>query len=478
MNKLSLLILLISISFMSAFSQGVGINGTGNAPDASAGLDVSFTNKGLLLPRMTTAERDAIVSPANSLLIFNTTTRCYEGYDAPSSYWVAFGCIGCTVPTGVTASASPNPICEGSNLTLTGSATGATTWSWTGPNSYTSTLQSPTLTGITTAGAGVYILTASNTCSSVQASTASVTVNAAPTTAAAGFDINPACGVSTATLAGNTPTVGTGTWTVVSGTATITTPSSPTSGVTGLVVPGTATLRWTISNSPCTPSTDDVVITTTTCFTPGCGTGTTVVDVTNPSTGKTWMDRNLGASQAATSSTNYQAYGALFQWGRLSDGHECITWTSSTTSDGAEQNHETSTLSSTDNPGHSNFITNGSSPYDWRSPQNNNLWQGVSGINNPCPSGYRLPTDAELNAERLSWGSNNAAGAFASPLKLPVAGNRVSSNGSLSDVGSAGIYWSSTVAGTYSWYLYFLSSGADMSYYFRTNGMSVRCIKD
>jgi len=190
------------------------------------------------------------------------------------------------------------------------------------------------------------------------------------------------------------------------------------------------------------------------------------------------MDRNLGASQAATSSTNYQAYGALFQWGRLSDGHECITWTSSTTSDGAEQNHETTTLSSTDNPGHSNFITNGSSPYDWRSPQNNNLWQGVSGINNPCPSGYRLPTDAELNAERLSWGSNNAAGAFASPLKLPVAGNRVSSNGSLSDVGSAGIYWSSTVAGTYSWYLYFLSSGADMSYYFRTNGMSVRCIKD
>jgi uncharacterized protein (TIGR02145 family) len=216
----------------------------------------------------------------------------------------------------------------------------------------------------------------------------------------------------------------------------------------------------------------------TTCFTPGCGTGTTVVDVFNPGTDKTWMDRNLGASQAATSSTDYNAYGALFQWGRLSDGHECITWTSSTTSDGAEQNHETSTLSTTDNPGHSNFILALSSPYDWRSPQNNNLWQGVSGINNPCPSGYRLPTEAELNAERTSWGSNNAAGAFASPLKLPVAGYRNYSNGSLGGVGSLGYYWSSTVGGTYSRSLYFNSSNAGMDSNSRARGFSVRCIKD
>ncbi|MBL4577913.1 MAG: hypothetical protein JKX74_05535, partial [Flavobacteriales bacterium] len=63
----------------------------------------------------------------------------------------------------------------------------------------------------------------------------------------------------TATLAGNTPSVGTGNWSVVSGTATITTPTSPTSGVTGLVT-GAATLRWTITNNGC-ESSDDVVIT-------------------------------------------------------------------------------------------------------------------------------------------------------------------------------------------------------------------------
>ncbi|MEA3448519.1 MAG: hypothetical protein U9Q98_08760, partial [Bacteroidota bacterium] len=46
-------------------------------------------------------------------------------------------------------------------------------------------------------------------------------------------------------------------------------------------------------------------------------------DVLNPATGKVWMDKNLGASQVADSSNDYNAYGALFQWGRLSDGHEC-----------------------------------------------------------------------------------------------------------------------------------------------------------
>jgi hypothetical protein len=150
-----------------------------------------------------------------------------------------------------------------------------------------------------------------------------------------------------------------------------------------------------------------------------CNGSTAVVDVTNPATGKIWMDRNLGASQAATSSTDANSYGDLYQWGRRSDGHQC------------RNSATTTTLSSTDQPSHGNFIRAPNSPWDWRSPQNNNLWQGVNGVNNPCPSGYRLPTFAELDAERASWSSNNSAGAFASPLKLPLAGSRIGSNGSL-----------------------------------------------
>jgi uncharacterized protein (TIGR02145 family) len=34
-------------------------------------------------------------------------------------------------------------------------------------------------------------------------------------------------------------------------------------------------------------------------------------------------------------------------------------------------------------------------PYDWRVPQNDNLWQGVDGTNNPCPEGWRIPTQTE-----------------------------------------------------------------------------------
>ena len=202
-------------------------------------------------------------------------------------------------------------------------------------------------------------------------------------------------------------------------------------------------------------------------------------DVYNPTTGKAWMDRNLGATQVAVSSEDYLAYGSLFQWGRLADGHEVINWTSSTGSDDAEQSNETATLSFTDDPGHGDFITTGSLPYDWRSPQNDNLWQGVIGINNPCPSGYRLPTDAEWEAERTSWGSNDAAGAFASPLKLPVAGYRSGNYGSLYDVGSYGYYWSSTENDYRSRYLSFNSGFAlTGNSYSRASGLSVRCIKD
>ena len=44
--------------------------------------------------------------------------------------------------------------------------------------------------------------------------------------------------------------------------------------------------------------------------------------VTNPATGRTWMDRNLGASRVATGNTDAEAYGDLYQWGRAADGHQ------------------------------------------------------------------------------------------------------------------------------------------------------------
>jgi hypothetical protein len=107
-----------------------------------------------------------------------------------------------------------------------------------------------------------------------------------------------------------------------------------------------------------------------------------------------------------------------------------------------------------------------------------NLWQGVNGINNPCPNGYRLPTETELEAERQSWSSNNVDGAFASPLKLSIAGGRSRLDGSLGDVGLLGYYWCSTVFGTAAKNLFFSASDAYMFASNRAFGDSVRCIKD
>lgn len=90
-----------------------------------------------------------------------------------------------------------------------------------------------------------------------------VTFNRNPTPANAGPDRTDlsTCGLTSVILAANTPAIGTGTWSIISGSGgTITTPSSPTSNFSG-TAGTTYTLRWTITNSPCTQSTDDVVIT-------------------------------------------------------------------------------------------------------------------------------------------------------------------------------------------------------------------------
>jgi hypothetical protein len=206
-----------------------------------------------------------------------------------------------------------------------------------------------------------------------------------------------------------------------------------------------------------------------------CNGPTAIVDVTNPITGKTWMDRNLGAIQTETGSLDSDAYGDLYQWGRRSDGHQC------------RNSPGTTVLSSTPQPSHGFFITRPSiPPQDWLSPQNSNLWQGVNGINNPCPILYRIPTQAELQAEKLSWVTPDAAGALASPLRFPpLAGSRgtLSTGVPILNQGNGAI-WSSTIRSI-------LSNGTTF-YYFKamrindgsifdcqgSAGVTVRCIKD
>ncbi|NBX79836.1 MAG: hypothetical protein EBQ94_05560, partial [Flavobacteriales bacterium] len=93
------------------------------------------------------------------------TTYFVRNFTSPCGF---SSCVSTTVnvnsaPTSVSAT-SNSPICAGSQLNLTGAATGNTSWSWLGPNNFSSTVQSPSIASATTAASGTYFLTAQNSC--------------------------------------------------------------------------------------------------------------------------------------------------------------------------------------------------------------------------------------------------------------------------------------------------------------------------
>ncbi|MES2286705.1 MAG: T9SS type B sorting domain-containing protein [Bacteroidota bacterium] len=171
------------------------------------------------------------------------------------------------VLSNIIAIAPPTPAIAGPDQTVCGTTAilggntaivGTGTWTLVSGSGTITSPSSPTsgLTGLG-AGATVFQWTISNVCGT-SSSQVTITSNPAMTTPIAGPD-QSLCSTS-ATLAGNTPTVGTGLWTLVSGSGTITSPSLPNSGVTSLGT-GANVFQWTISNPPCTPLSSQVTIT-------------------------------------------------------------------------------------------------------------------------------------------------------------------------------------------------------------------------
>lgn len=139
-------------------------------------------------------------------------------------------------------------------------------------------------------------------------------------------------------------------------------------------------------------------------------------DVYNPTTGKTWMDRNIGALWRAIGSADQVAYGDKFTF------------------------NEAQTA---------------------------------------CPVGYRLPTVSELHAERQSWYNYDPDGAFNSPLKLPAAGYQEGQGNATFKFGTGGLYWSSTVTRSiYAYTLLFGYVASRYGETYQTYKLSVRCIKE
>lgn len=491
MKKLILSFLLLSCSIYLHAQVGIGTE----TPNASAILDVTSTSQGVLLPRMTTTQRDAIASPAAGLVVFNTTTNCINMFTG--SIWNE---LCGTATQGTIATLNCSPTNNGTLTANTLASSVSSVFSYTGGNNITHNGQTVTSTGVT----GLTATLASGTMSSA-GGTLTYNITGTPSgSGTASFAIN--IGGKTCTLSrtvfGTVATIncsGTTNGTLTSGTAASSVSSVisytggnagthngqtvTSTGVTGLTATltagtfasGNGTLTYNITGTPSAAGTATFAISiggqtcsltrTVVAATVACLVGaTTVVDVVNATTGKTWMDRNLGAHQAATSSTDEQAYGDLYQFGRSTDGHQC------------RNSSTTNTQSSSNTAPNSSFILGSGS---WRTTTTE-LWTGISGVNNPCPTGYRIPTSAEITAETSSWSAQSGAGAFANNRKWTMSGSRDGGNNTINNLGTMGFCWTSTPGNNASTSVNFLMFGPFVSQTVmaQTNGLSVRCIKN
>ncbi|MDR1698537.1 MAG: fibrobacter succinogenes major paralogous domain-containing protein, partial [Prevotellaceae bacterium] len=225
--------------------------------------------------------------------------------------------------------------------------------------------------------------------------------------------------------------------------------SSAVSGINGLV-----TVQWTPENDndrlTAKLVNKDGQIISEAVFTPelDCGGNFTATGGGITINGITWATRNVGAPGTFVASP--EDYGEYYQW----------------------------------NKGTTGFLLY--DDYYASAYAEGNAWLPE---NDPCPAGWRVPTDAEFDnliaSTDHSWTSSNGVNGYrfgcgSNSLFLPAAGGRSGSDGSIGYAGSLGYYWSSTPYDSHGAHGLYFSSGYVYTSYFsnRAYGHSVRCVTE